>query len=105
MSTGREPLHAPDAARDDSLVGAAAGPGSSAPVGVEAGGTASAPPRPASAAGGTGTGAASGAGLVFDDPFDRPSSDDTDRGWGESSSGAADDDFTRFLNEKPPHHL
>lgn len=45
------------------------------------------------------------AGLVFDDPLDRPSSDDTDRGWGDPLSGSADDDFTRFLSEKPPHHL
>jgi hypothetical protein len=45
------------------------------------------------------------AGLVFDDPFDRTSSDDTDRGWGDLPTGSADDDFTRFLNEKPPHHL
>lgn len=44
-------------------------------------------------------------GLVFDDPVDRPSSDDTDRGWGDLPAGTTDDDFTRFLNEKPPHHL
>lgn len=46
-------------------------------------------------------------GLVFDDPLDRPSADDTDRGWGDRPSASAvdDDDFTRFLNEKPPHHL
>jgi acetyl-CoA synthetase len=44
------------------------------------------------------------ASLVFDDPLDRPSTDDTDRGWGELPTGA-DDDFTRFLREKPPHHL
>jgi acetyl-CoA synthetase len=53
-------------------------------------------------------GPAGSSGLVFDDPLDRPSSDDTDRGWGErpsSGSAADDDDFTRFLNEKPPHHL
>ncbi|NUQ99661.1 MAG: hypothetical protein HOY79_24950 [Streptomyces sp.] len=43
--------------------------------------------------------------LIFDDPLDRPSSDDTDRGWGGAASDAADDDFARFLNEKPPHHL
>jgi acetyl-CoA synthetase len=48
---------------------------------------------------------AASAGLVFDDPLDRPSSDDTDRGWGDPLSGSADDDFTRFLSEKPPHHL
>ncbi|MFI1094614.1 hypothetical protein [Streptomyces sp. NPDC020917] len=47
----------------------------------------------------------SGSALVFDDPLNRPSSDDTDRGWGESFSDSADDDFRRFLNEKPPHHL
>lgn len=45
------------------------------------------------------------AALVFDDPLDRPSADDTDRGWGELPAGSADDDFTRFLREKPPHHL
>ncbi|MGI5352972.1 hypothetical protein ACQEU8_33050 [Streptomyces sp. CA-250714] len=48
------------------------------------------------------------ASLVFDDPLSRPSSDDTDRGWGEgagSVSGGADGDLARFLDEKPPHHL
>ncbi|MBM9505086.1 hypothetical protein [Actinacidiphila acididurans] len=48
---------------------------------------------------------AKAAALIFDDPLDRPSADDSDRGWGDSPSGAADDDFVRFLNEKPPHHL
>jgi hypothetical protein len=43
--------------------------------------------------------------LVFDDPLDRPSADDTDRGWGDLPTGSADDDFARFLREKPPHHL
>lgn len=47
---------------------------------------------------------AGNSGLVFDDPLDRPASDDSDRGWGDTAS-AGDDDFTRFLNEKPPHHL
>ncbi|MEE4546098.1 hypothetical protein V2S66_29545 [Streptomyces sp. V4-01] len=48
-----------------------------------------------------------GSGLVFDDPLSRPSADDSDRGWGDpaGTSVSADDDFTRFLNEKPPHHL
>ncbi|WP_435131251.1 hypothetical protein [Actinacidiphila sp. bgisy144] len=46
-----------------------------------------------------------GAGFVFDDPLDRPSADDTDRGWGDAPADTADDDFTRFLNEKPPHHI
>ncbi|MFI9492964.1 MULTISPECIES: hypothetical protein [Streptomyces] len=44
--------------------------------------------------------------LIFDDPLDRQSSDDTDQGWGErgpSGGGAAD--LARFLDEKPPHHI
>ncbi|MCP9958588.1 MULTISPECIES: hypothetical protein [Streptomyces] len=45
--------------------------------------------------------------LVFDDPLDQQSSDDTDRGWGERApeGGGAADDLARFLDEKPPHHL
>jgi hypothetical protein len=44
--------------------------------------------------------------LVFDDPLDQQSSDDTDRGWGERPRGAdAAADLRRFLDEKPPHHL
>jgi acetyl-CoA synthetase len=58
---------------------------------------------PVAAAGDSVTPRSSSAALVFDDPLDRPSADDTDRGWGDHS--AADDDFVRFLNEKPPHHL
>ncbi|MET8980542.1 hypothetical protein ABZX85_33545 [Streptomyces sp. NPDC004539] len=48
------------------------------------------------------------AALVFDDPLDRQSSDDTDRGWGEPSGTTATDaaaDLKRFLDEKPPHHI
>lgn len=47
------------------------------------------------------------AALVFDDPLDRQSSDDTDRGWGESATttGDAAADLKRFLDEKPPHHI
>ncbi|MFI0937879.1 hypothetical protein [Streptomyces sp. NPDC021020] len=60
-----------------------------------AAGSGEASPRPAAAP----------SGLVFDDPFDRPSTDDTDRGWGELPAGSADDDFARFLSQKPPHHL
>ncbi|MFF2718903.1 hypothetical protein [Streptomyces sp. NPDC058011] len=44
--------------------------------------------------------------LIFDDPLDQQSADDTDRGWGErppGGSGAAD--LARFLDEKPPHHI
>lgn len=43
--------------------------------------------------------------LVFDDPLDRPSQDDTDRGWGERPTGGDAADLARFLDEKPPHHL
>ncbi|MGW3986765.1 hypothetical protein [Streptomyces sp. NPDC004830] len=44
--------------------------------------------------------------LVFDDPLDQQSSDDTDRGWGDrTDSGGAAADLRRFLDEKPPHHL
>ncbi|MCX4823739.1 hypothetical protein OG883_28470 [Streptomyces sp. NBC_01142] len=45
--------------------------------------------------------------LIFDDPLDQQSADDTDRGWGErpSSSGDSAADLARFLDEKPPHHL
>ncbi|MEU1076579.1 MULTISPECIES: hypothetical protein [unclassified Streptomyces] len=44
--------------------------------------------------------------LVFDDPLDQQSADDTDRGWGERapSTGSAAD-LARFLDEKPPHHI
>ncbi|KQX57929.1 MULTISPECIES: hypothetical protein [unclassified Streptomyces] len=45
--------------------------------------------------------------LVFDDPLDRQSADDTDRGWGERppAGGSSAADLARFLDEKPPHHL
>ncbi|URM91039.1 hypothetical protein LUW75_14750 [Streptomyces sp. MRC013] len=45
--------------------------------------------------------------LVFDDPLEQQSADDTDRGWGERAPGGdgAADDLARFLDEKPPHHL
>ncbi|MCJ1679050.1 hypothetical protein MTF65_17230 [Streptomyces sp. APSN-46.1] len=44
--------------------------------------------------------------LVFDDPLDQQSSDDTDRGWGERpTAGGSAADLARFLDEKPPHHL
>ncbi|OKK16768.1 hypothetical protein AMK16_23945 [Streptomyces sp. CB00455] len=44
--------------------------------------------------------------LVFDDPLDQQSSDDTDRGWGERPpSGGSAADLARFLDEKPPHHI
>ncbi|MFF8973138.1 hypothetical protein [Streptomyces sp. NPDC014995] len=47
------------------------------------------------------------AALIFDDPLDQQSSDDTDSGWGERPAAGADSaaDLKRFLDEKPPHHL
>ncbi|MFI1565462.1 hypothetical protein ACH4ZX_20825 [Streptomyces sp. NPDC020490] len=47
------------------------------------------------------------ASLIFDDPLDQQSSDDTDRGWGErpGPDGGDASDLKRFLDEKPPHHL
>lgn len=62
-------------------------------------------PRPQSATEAAPAALVGTSGLVFGDPLDRPSSDDIDRGWNDPFSGAGDDDFTRFLNEKPPHHL
>ncbi|MFC8537161.1 hypothetical protein ACFUJY_25035 [Streptomyces sp. NPDC057249] len=44
--------------------------------------------------------------LVFDDPLDQQSADDTDQGWGERASfGNSAADLARFLDEKPPHHI
>ncbi|MET8688420.1 hypothetical protein ABZV77_29860 [Streptomyces sp. NPDC004732] len=45
--------------------------------------------------------------LVFDDPLEQQSSDDTDRGWGERAESRGDSaaDLARFLDEKPPHHI
>ncbi|MEU1122786.1 hypothetical protein ABZ371_04160 [Streptomyces sp. NPDC005899] len=44
--------------------------------------------------------------LVFDDPLDGQSVDDTDQGWGERApAGGSAADLARFLDEKPPHHF
>ncbi|MGW6578134.1 hypothetical protein ACWF76_01850 [Streptomyces globisporus] len=44
--------------------------------------------------------------LIFDDPLDRQSADDTDQGWGERPpAGGSAADLARFLDEKPPHHI
>jgi hypothetical protein len=44
--------------------------------------------------------------LIFDDPLDRPSHDDTDAAWGDRPTPAGSAaDLARFLDEKPPHHL
>ncbi|HEX5569360.1 MAG TPA: hypothetical protein VFY14_20985 [Streptomyces sp.] len=46
------------------------------------------------------------AALDFTDPLSVPSDDDTDRGWNERpGTGDGADELTRFLEEKPPHHL
>ncbi|MGQ4515080.1 hypothetical protein [Streptomyces sp. DW26H14] len=46
-------------------------------------------------------------GLVFDDPLDQRSADDTDDGWGERPAvkSGTPADLARFLDEKPPHHI
>ncbi|MFC8450926.1 hypothetical protein [Kitasatospora sp. NPDC057223] len=62
----------------------------------------------AEAGGGTkgGAEAAGRAKLVFGDPLDRQSSDDTDGGWGErpsaGESGGRGLDW--YLSQRPPHH-
>jgi hypothetical protein len=43
-------------------------------------------------------------GLVFDDPLDRPTSDDTDLGWGDRPSDSGGRDLDWYLSQKPPHH-
>ncbi|MEV0602904.1 hypothetical protein AB0I82_26925 [Streptomyces sp. NPDC050315] len=63
---------------------------------------------PAAAGTGAGRGPKSAAAaLIFDDPLDRQSADDTDRGWGErpGSANSSAADLARFLDEKPPHHI
>ncbi|MFG2194402.1 hypothetical protein [Streptomyces sp. NPDC048639] len=50
--------------------------------------------------------AAPAARLDFDDPLARPSTDDSDQGWGDRTSGGESaSDLARFLDEKPPHHV
>ncbi len=53
-----------------------------------------------------GAGAAERAKLVFGDPLDRQSADDTDSGWGErpsaGESGGRGLDW--YLSQRPPHH-
>ncbi|WP_406444654.1 hypothetical protein OHB14_37040 [Streptomyces sp. NBC_01613] len=43
--------------------------------------------------------------LIFDDPLDQQTSDDTDGGWGERPGSDSAADLKRFLDEKPPHHI
>ncbi|MER5641821.1 hypothetical protein ABT095_33400 [Kitasatospora sp. NPDC002227] len=45
------------------------------------------------------------AALVFGDPLDRQSGDDTDRGWGEGQGTAAGGrGLDWYLSQRPPHH-
>ncbi|OKJ11817.1 hypothetical protein [Kitasatospora sp. CB01950] len=39
--------------------------------------------------------------LVFKDPFEQQTGDDTDRGWGEASGRRGLD---WYLDQRPPHH-
>ncbi|MEW1753227.1 hypothetical protein ACIQU1_24900 [Streptomyces angustmyceticus] len=92
MSTAPEPQPAPEPesapASQDAADGAAAQESASAP---------SSSARPARKP---------AAKLIFDDPLNQQSSDDTDRGWGERADGRdSAADLARFLDEKPPHHL
>ncbi|MDH6222314.1 hypothetical protein [Streptomyces pseudovenezuelae] len=64
-------------------------------------------PDPATAAAGASEPREPKPALIFDDPLDQQSSDDTDRGWGErpGADGGSAADLKRFLDEKPPHHI
>ncbi|MFJ5233183.1 hypothetical protein ACIQBJ_25225 [Kitasatospora sp. NPDC088391] len=42
--------------------------------------------------------------LVFRDPFDQQSSDDTDRGWGEDRGGGGERGLDWYRSQRPPHH-
>ncbi|MFD7627945.1 hypothetical protein ACFV7Q_18245 [Streptomyces sp. NPDC059851] len=72
--------------------------------------SANAEPAPEAAGAESGTGSAAPRKprprLVFDDPLDQQSRDDTDHGWGERAPATGSSaDLARFLDEKPPHHL
>jgi hypothetical protein len=45
--------------------------------------------------------------LVFGDPLDQRSDDETGRGWGDrpAANSGSQADLARFLDEKPPHHI
>lgn len=47
--------------------------------------------------------------LVFDDPLDRQTSDDTDSGWGErpgasGGGGGGGRGLDWYVSQRPPHH-
>ncbi|MFJ6791581.1 hypothetical protein [Streptomyces angustmyceticus] len=93
MSTSPEPQPAPESqsapvSSQDAVDGAAAQESASAPA------SSARPARKPAVK------------LIFDDPLNQQSSDDTDRGWGERADGRdSAADLARFLDEKPPHHL
>ncbi|WP_043174630.1 hypothetical protein [Streptomyces sp. NRRL B-24484] len=46
----------------------------------------------------------SAARLVFGDPLDRQTADDTDAGWGERPGGSGNRGLDWYLSQRPPHH-
>ncbi|MEV8096034.1 hypothetical protein [Kitasatospora sp. NPDC085879] len=48
--------------------------------------------------------APSAARLVFGDPLDRQTGDDTDLGWGERPGGSPARGLDWYLSQRPPHH-
>ncbi|MCU7823216.1 hypothetical protein [Kitasatospora sp. DSM 101779] len=42
--------------------------------------------------------------LVFGDPLDRQTADDTDAGWGERPGGGGGRGLDWYLSQRPPHH-
>ncbi|MEU2626404.1 hypothetical protein [Kitasatospora sp. NPDC007106] len=46
----------------------------------------------------------SAARLVFGDPLDRQTADDTDAGWGERPGGGSARGLDWYLSQRPPHH-
>lgn len=42
--------------------------------------------------------------LVFRDPFEQQTSDDTDRGWGEDPRGGGERGLDWYRSQRPPHH-
>ncbi|MGW2253638.1 hypothetical protein ACWCXH_26095 [Kitasatospora sp. NPDC001660] len=42
--------------------------------------------------------------LIFGDPLDRQSRDDTDAGWGDRPGGGGGRGLDWYLSQRPPHH-
>ncbi|MFI9464122.1 AMP-binding protein [Streptomyces xiamenensis] len=76
------------------------------PGGPYAGVMSSTPEQPATPSSSRPVPTSAPASLIFDDPLERRSADDTDQGWGDRpAEDGTPGDLIRFLNEKPPHHL